>query len=200
MLCLVVQTGPDRGRNIPLEVAPLTIGRGADQGLQLNDGAVSRHHLTVRASPDGATLAIHEITGVNPCWTLREGKRVELRPGEALPVGTAFTLGNTTLRVEEIHQGPNRGNRSGRPSRTVELDATQVVVPRAHVVVPHLHVRVIRVCAYERARRACAHVQARATVRAGGAGETQPPHGAALDSVREEGAGEAEGSGAAHAR
>ena len=130
VLRLVVQTGPDRGRNIPLDGSPLSIGRGQDQALQLNDGAVSRHHLTVRTTPDGTSLVISEITGVNPCWTLRQGTRVELRPGEALPVGTAFTLGNTTLRLEEIHHAEPRANRSGRPSRTVELDATQVIGQR----------------------------------------------------------------------
>ena len=130
VLCLVVQTGPDRGLSVPLDGSPLSIGRGQDQALQLNDGAVSRHHLMIRTSPDGTSAVISEIAGVNPCWTLRQGTRVELRPGETLPVGTAFTLGNTTLRVEEIHHAEPSANRSGRPSRTVELDATQVIGQR----------------------------------------------------------------------
>ncbi len=125
-LCLVVQTGPDRGRNIPLDGSLLSIGRGQDQALQLNDGAVSRHHLTVRPSPGADALLITEITGVNPCWTLRNGQRIELRAGEALQIGTAFTLGNTTLRVEEIRSARPRATK-GPPSRTVELDATQVI-------------------------------------------------------------------------
>jgi len=126
-LCLVVQSGPDRGRRFPLSAPPLTVGRGPDQGLLLNDGAVSRHHLTLRRSADGEALEIAEIAGANPCWTLREGARVELGAGERLALGTAFTIGNTTLRLEEIRDADARGVRSGRPSRTVELDATQVI-------------------------------------------------------------------------
>ncbi len=126
-LCLVVQTGPDRGRNISLDGSLLSIGRGQDQALQLNDGAVSRHHLTVRPSPSADALLITEIAGVNPCWTLRDGQRIELRAGELLPIGTAFTIGNTTLRVEEIRGARSRSAKGGSPGRTVELDATQVI-------------------------------------------------------------------------
>ncbi|MCA9657630.1 MAG: sigma 54-interacting transcriptional regulator, partial [Myxococcales bacterium] len=127
-LCLVVQTGPDRGRSVPLDGAPLTIGRGQDQRLQLRDAAVSRHHLTVRPHPRGDGLELAEIAGVNPCWTLREGARVQLKAGDAIAVGAAFTLGNTTLRLEEIRGAAEAGPaRAGRSKRTVELDATQVI-------------------------------------------------------------------------
>ncbi|HFE47247.1 MAG TPA: hypothetical protein ENJ18_17460, partial [Nannocystis exedens] len=126
-LCLVVQTGPDRGRNIPLDGSRLSIGRGQDQTLQLNDGAVSRHHLTVQPSPNADALLITEIAGVNPCWTLRDRQRIELRVGDLLQIGTAFTIGNTTLRLEEIRNAPSPSARGGPPGRTVELDATQVI-------------------------------------------------------------------------
>ncbi|MCB9567645.1 MAG: sigma 54-dependent Fis family transcriptional regulator [Myxococcales bacterium] len=124
-LSLVVQTGPDRGRSVPLGAAPVTIGRGTDQTLQLADGAVSRHHLTVSGSPEG--LRIDAIAGVNPCWTLREGRRVQLRVGDHLAPGVALTLGNTTLMVQAQAPAPAPARLGGRSSRTMEIDATRVI-------------------------------------------------------------------------
>ncbi len=101
-LALVVQAGPDMGRSVPVGEAPVTVGRGQGQSLQLTDATVSRHHVTLAPATgeDGApALRVQDVPGVNPLWTLVDGERVVLRPGDLVPPGTVITLGNTTLVV-----------------------------------------------------------------------------------------------------
>ncbi len=120
---VVVAAGPDKGRAAELSDAPLTVGRGVGQALQLSDAAVSRHHLTLRVAqaPDGRTVAqVAELRGVNPVWTLRSGQRTNLAAGATLEVGETLTLGNTTLSFEAVAASPTP-QAEGRT--TVELDA-----------------------------------------------------------------------------
>ena len=120
---VVVAAGPDKGRAVELGDAPLTVGRGIGQTLQLTDAAVSRHHLTLRvtAGPDGRAIAqLSELKGVNPVWTLRSGQRFNLAPGATLEVGATLTLGNTTLAFEA---GPGRAGVPTIGHSTVEIDA-----------------------------------------------------------------------------
>ena len=127
-LCITVAAGPDMGRRVALPAAPLTIGRGQAEILQLSDSAVSRHHLTLRAAldPSGTSVAlVDEIAGVNPVWTLVEGQRVVLERGHALVVGTTLTLGNTTLRIEHDEGAGRMPSNRG----TVELDARAATGP-----------------------------------------------------------------------
>jgi DNA-binding NtrC family response regulator len=119
-LLLTVQSGPDKGRQISLGSEALTIGRGAGEGLQLSDGAVSRHHLSVSAEAGG--LRIVEVAGVNPVWTVEAGQRVALRVGQVLAPGAALTLGNTTLVIAAEATAP-----PASAGRAVELDATGVL-------------------------------------------------------------------------
>src|SRR5690349_1148331 len=57
-LSVLVVAGPDLGRRISLQQAPLTVGRGPSESLKLADSAVSRHHLTLRLAqdPSGASV------------------------------------------------------------------------------------------------------------------------------------------------
>jgi DNA-binding NtrC family response regulator len=128
-LALTVAAGADMGRRAALSAGPVTIGRGQSERLQLSDSAVSRHHLTLRADfdPAGApVVVVDEIAGVNPVWTLVEGRRVVLEPGHTLPVGTSVTLGNTTLRIELDAGDGSKGVRS-----TVEIDVAAATEPSA---------------------------------------------------------------------
>jgi len=114
-LLLTVQSGPDKGRQISLSGEPLSIGRGAGEGLQLGDSAVSRHHLTIQGEAGGVRVV--EVAGVNPVWTVAAGQRVALLAGQLLAVGAAFTVGNTTVVIAEAE--------TMQPaSRALELDAT----------------------------------------------------------------------------
>ncbi len=119
-LCLVVAAGPDLGRRVVVD-GDVSVGRGANESLQLSDSAVSRHHLTLRATvdPQGQpAVLVAEIAGVNPVWTLVEGSRTNVGTGHLLADGASVTLGSTTLRVEPA---PAEVRAPGRS--TVEIDA-----------------------------------------------------------------------------
>ena len=114
-LSLVVAAGPDTGQRVTVQAsATATVGRGQGQTLQLSDTAVSRQHLTLRA--DGDALVVEQITGVNPVWTLIEGRRVDVTAGTRFAAGQTLTLGGTTLRVEPAPQKSPSGS-------TLEIDA-----------------------------------------------------------------------------
>ena len=118
---LIVQAGPDKGRQIPVRSEPTSIGRGPGEDLQLSDGAVSRHHLSVQADPGG--VRVIEVAGVNPVWTVEAGQRVAVRVGLVIAPGAAMTVGGTTLTVREAEDPPP----AQAPTRGVELDATRVI-------------------------------------------------------------------------
>jgi len=118
---LIVQAGPDKGRQIPVRAEATSIGRGAGEDLQLTDGAVSRHHLSVQADHGG--VRVIEVAGVNPVWTVEGGQRVAVRVGLVLAPGGALTVGASTLVVREAADAPP----VGAPARGVELDATRVI-------------------------------------------------------------------------
>ncbi|MBC8069920.1 MAG: FHA domain-containing protein, partial [Deltaproteobacteria bacterium] len=121
MLCLLVVAGPDLGRRIALQHAPITVGRGQTEALKLADTAVSRHHLTLRLDDDGSgpRVVVDEVAGVNPVWTLIDGQRVTVQRGFQLAPGGTLTLGSTTLQITEDTPAP--AAKLGRS--TVEIDA-----------------------------------------------------------------------------
>jgi DNA-binding NtrC family response regulator/pSer/pThr/pTyr-binding forkhead associated (FHA) protein len=119
-LSLAVVAGPDTGRRVTVDTAT-SVGRGQGERLQLTDTAVSRHHLTLSASPQGDGLVVAELSGVNPVWTLVDGQRVDIAVGHTLAPGATFTLGNTTVRVESDARPSSRS--------TVEIDARLAAEP-----------------------------------------------------------------------
>jgi DNA-binding NtrC family response regulator len=129
-LSVVVAAGPDLGRRVVVD-GDVTVGRGAAQTLQLTDSAVSRHHLTLCPGHDPAgrpAVVVAAIAGVNPVWTLTEGRRADVRPGHVLGEGGTVTLGSTTLRVEagpSLERPAGRAAAAGEPKgrATMEMDA-----------------------------------------------------------------------------
>jgi pSer/pThr/pTyr-binding forkhead associated (FHA) protein len=103
---LTVVSGPLRGASFRLRPGSLTIGRGGDVDIAIDDRRVSRRHAAVEPAPGGAVLS--DAGSTNGTWLndqrltgpalLRDGDRirvgrVELRffdPGSAPtdPVGT----------------------------------------------------------------------------------------------------------------
>ena len=61
---LIAQRGEEIGRRYDLDAAQLTIGRGADNDLVLNDPMVSRYHAVVKRQGDG--FAISDLGSANP--------------------------------------------------------------------------------------------------------------------------------------
>ncbi len=128
-LCLLVVAGPDLGRRIALQHAPITVGRGQTEALKLADTAVSRHHLTLRPD-DAGGVVVDEVAGVNPVWTLVDGQRVTVQRGFRLAPGGTLTLGSTTLQLAEDSVGAAApATKLGRS--TVEIDAKLVDAPAA---------------------------------------------------------------------
>jgi DNA-binding NtrC family response regulator len=127
VLSVVVAAGPDRGRRVLVD-ADVTVGRGPTQALKLADTAVSRHHLTLRPGHDLAgrpAVVVAAIAGVNPVWTLVEGRRADVRPGDALLEGATVTLGGTTLRIEAAARPERAAGGGAEPvgRATMEMDA-----------------------------------------------------------------------------
>jgi hypothetical protein len=85
-LRLVVLTGPDAGRCLPLE-ADLAIGRGRSAELRIPDPQASRRHARVRLGPGGVTVEdLGSKNGVRVNGVRIDGPRA-LRPGDALGIG-----------------------------------------------------------------------------------------------------------------
>ncbi|EPX62210.1 Sigma-54 dependent response regulator [Cystobacter fuscus DSM 2262] len=88
---MVVETGPDARRDLPLE-GTLLVGTQVEGGLRLSDPTVSRVHLELQARPEG--VRVRDVGSRNGTWSL--GVRIH----EVTVAGEArFTLGKTTLLV-----------------------------------------------------------------------------------------------------
>jgi transcriptional regulator with AAA-type ATPase domain len=90
---LRVLSGPDAPRAVESSTADITIGTGPDQGLQLTDEYVSRHHCVVRATENG--LVCEDLDSTN--GTFAAGIRITsavIAPGDSIKVG------ETSLAIE----------------------------------------------------------------------------------------------------
>lgn len=78
-----------------VEGRPLTIGRGADNGLVLRDGRASRHHARIYGR-QGA-LVLSDLGSTNGSW-VNDRRVAEIALGE----GDRILLGDTVLVVETL--------------------------------------------------------------------------------------------------
>ncbi len=92
---LVVIEGPDQGRAVRIEAAPLIVGTGADSSLVLRDDRVSERHLSLKA--DAGRFTVVDLESTN--GTLYEGSRVGM---VTVPVGATFKVGRSFLRILPI--------------------------------------------------------------------------------------------------
>jgi uncharacterized RDD family membrane protein YckC len=95
MAFLKVLESPDpalKDQSIPLAGKEVLIGRGKENGLVLEDHAVSRHHARIVEEPDGHVLV--DNNSANGSWV--NGQRVteqRLKPGDQIRVGkTLFEI------------------------------------------------------------------------------------------------------------
>ena len=95
MAFLKVLESPDpalKDQTIPLAGKEVLIGRGKENGLVLEDHAVSRHHARIVEEPDGHVLV--DNNSANGSWV--NGQRVteqRLKPGDQIRVGkTLFEI------------------------------------------------------------------------------------------------------------
>jgi pSer/pThr/pTyr-binding forkhead associated (FHA) protein len=85
-------------REIEVDGALLTIGRGSDNGLVIHDSRISRHHARLQARR--GTLVLTDLGSTNGSRV--NGERVdEVVLGE----GDTIELGDTVLVVESVSAG-----------------------------------------------------------------------------------------------
>jgi hypothetical protein len=93
---LVIQQGPEAGREISLERGLLVIGRGQDSDLVLQDTRASRHHAELRRFGD--QWLVVDLGSTNGTFV----GSVRLPPNEARPLlpGAQVTIGATSFALE----------------------------------------------------------------------------------------------------
>ncbi len=94
-LLLVVEEGPDRGREYDLEGGEVLLGRGETAAVRLGDAAVSREHCRIRLDTEG----IRVVDLGSRSGTRIDGTRVESAP---LEPGSRLEVGSTVLRLKAM--------------------------------------------------------------------------------------------------
>lgn len=92
---LVVEAGPDKGREIVVPVGVLSLGRASENDVSLLDPILSRHHCQL--SYDGVNLTVKDLDSAN--GTLVNGADVT---GCKLHLGDCVEIGDTRMRVTEV--------------------------------------------------------------------------------------------------
>jgi DNA-binding NtrC family response regulator len=92
-----VVSGPNRGQSAIADVDELSLGTAPTNHLVLTDPSVSRHHLTIAATPDGFQLRdLGSHSG-----TLLAGYRVEVA---YIDSGALIQAGETTVRFDALDE------------------------------------------------------------------------------------------------
>ena len=116
--CLILRSDGLQERVVFLEDAgiPLIFGRGAQAGVSLSDGNVSREHLSARRV--GATVYVRDLGSTNGTWLdgARLTDEIALASGQFLHLGThTLSLGwrdrTATAQAQEIAQDLEKANR-----------------------------------------------------------------------------------------
>jgi pSer/pThr/pTyr-binding forkhead associated (FHA) protein len=90
---LVVTEGALAGTTVSLGDSPVTLGRGHDCTLVLDDDYASTHH--ARLAPDGDRWMIEDLGSTNGTYL---GRAKVSRP-TAVPIGTPIRIGKTSLEL-----------------------------------------------------------------------------------------------------
>ncbi len=91
---IIVEDGPDKGREFPVSDRATDIGRNATDGIILNDPELSRRHCRVEFRGD--ELWIVDLASTN--GTFLNGRELGI-DGSRLGAGDTVSIGATTLRV-----------------------------------------------------------------------------------------------------
>lgn len=85
---LLIVEGPDKGKQLPLDEDVVTMGRGHDNNLVLNDISVSRNHARLERL-DGGSFRLMDLDSLNGTYyqKTRIGQS-EIKPGDQFRLGT----------------------------------------------------------------------------------------------------------------
>ena len=95
---LVIQSGPECGREIALRPGRNRLGRHADNDVAINDESISAHHCEI--TPDTGGLRVYDLGSTN--GTFVDGEPVQesmVQPGQRLQVGAVELLFEPGLHV-----------------------------------------------------------------------------------------------------
>ena len=92
---VVVVDGPTAGHVVPLEEAPILIGRGADAAIRLDDDYVSTRHARIGVS--GETWYVEDLGSTNGTYIGNQ----RLTQATAIQLGTQVRVGKTTLELKK---------------------------------------------------------------------------------------------------
>lgn len=125
---LIVQRGEDIGRRFDLDTTQLTIGRGADNDLVLNDPMVSRYHAVLKRQ--GSRFSLIDLGSSNPVvindQSLEPGTPQQLTHRDVVFIGkTVFSFQH---RTAGMGSSPS-AQPAARPS-SGDTDATQMIGQR----------------------------------------------------------------------
>jgi pSer/pThr/pTyr-binding forkhead associated (FHA) protein len=90
---LVVTAGPGTGASVPLDATPVTIGRGENCSLVVEDDYVSTEH--ARLVPGEGRWLVMDLGSTNGTYV---GQQRVTEP-TAVPVGAPIRVGKTTLEL-----------------------------------------------------------------------------------------------------
>ncbi len=123
---MIVQRGEDIGRRFDIDTTQLTIGRGSDNDLVLNDPMVSRYHAVVKRQ--GNRFSLIDLGSSNPVvvndQVLEPGMAQQLNHRDVIFVGkTVFSFQNRTAGAgQQSARTPTPPNATTRP----DVAATQM--------------------------------------------------------------------------
>jgi signal transduction histidine kinase len=126
---LIVIAGADRGKRFTLKDLTVGVGRHSSNAIQLADNRISRHHLELRATPTGYTLA-DLGSGNGTHLNDKPVHQSELRPGDRIALGDTVLLfatdGSTGTASVNIAE-PGSSRLSG-VVRSIPADAGSVLL------------------------------------------------------------------------
>jgi pSer/pThr/pTyr-binding forkhead associated (FHA) protein len=92
---VAITEGANQGENIPLDQAPLLIGRGSDAAIRLDDDYVSTRHARIAAS--GEQWFVEDLGSTNGTYI---GSSRLTQP-TTIQLGTQIRIGKTTLELRK---------------------------------------------------------------------------------------------------
>lgn len=96
---LVLLTGPEKGKQITVETAPMTIGRDPGCAVRVSDDEVAREHAILEHRPDG--LFIRDLGSMNKILiNSREVREARLKHGDVIELGRTRFLVQALVQAE----------------------------------------------------------------------------------------------------
>lgn len=138
--CLLVLTGRSLGKAFRLEKASVSIGRGEDSDVRLEDDGVSRQHAKVISLPEGL-LMIKDLNSTNGTYVNEEPITAHpLADGDRIRIGATTVLKFTVQDAmevdlrEQLYNAATRDALTGAQNRRAfeELMARDMTFSRRH--------------------------------------------------------------------